>query len=200
MRKTVKIIALCLCAELAVFGIAFGISCIPRHIQREITGIEVLLGGSADAQYTGEFIPLETREVTVRIDGWLQDRWFADPRYKGVLEIDGYPYTQDGWWTEITFNARYEYGWVTHFREPVPYTTPVPPSYPLGVLFTDKKFSSLSIWLMDVLEEQGYGKYSGKTGNCVIAAPASDWPIARDILYQNRFFWIDHTGVYRYNS
>ncbi|MCL1806210.1 MAG: hypothetical protein FWG31_00735 [Oscillospiraceae bacterium] len=195
MSKTIKIIAIVLCAELAVFAATFGVSCIPRHIRQEIAGLEILLIG-AEGQNTGDFEPFETTDVTVRLDGWLQNRWFANPRYKGTFEVSGYPLTMFSE-TEIVFTEPFSHGFIEHFSEPSG-KNPIPGRHPFGLLFTDKDFSFITVWLMDV-EEGENGGFHASAGNRVIAAPAADWDAARERLLQSGFFWMEYAGISNHN-
>lgn len=171
-----------LAAIAAVLVTVFLLSCIPRRVYGSFSGIELNMGEEPQ--------PIQT--VGIKIDGWLHDRLFDDPRFEGRFEIDAYPATLAGD-ARVYFDRDASHGvlnYVDAEREPS-----------LGVLYTEGRFASMAIHLFDrtVVEDSEYSHASvGTPGRRVIVAPAGDVDESRAVLDRLSLSWLQNfTGLLR---
>ena len=181
--KPLRALLLCLCAMAFICGVIFGVSCIPHRIYQEFDGVELMMSGE------GSNI---LQKTNIYIDGWLYNQLFVVPKFKGEFEISAYPYTIDNK-IEMLFSDNMEQGYLAYGG----IDNGRPKIDSLGVLYTDKNFSSLAIHLFDI-NNQADGSRGGSTGNRVIVAPASRSEEASDILLERDVYWMDFTGVWHY--
>lgn len=168
-------IALVFCSLMAILlTVVVGISYVPRRIQREIQGIEILLGEEAE----GEFV----QYVEVHIDGRIYGGLFArNSRFHGRIEIDVYAFTQG---KELNFYFDIHEDFTQGLlRYRAPYVQlPRSYTYTLGVLHTDRDFSFLIIELFDHEGENGYSYGGGALEGYIIVAPVSNVEMALELL------------------
>ena len=192
MPKPLKIALIGLCAAAIAFGIVAVISYIPRHVQREFSGIELLVTGE------NEYEILQT--LYIRIDGRVRHGMFAaSPMFDGAIEVSAYDFTLDNPNLGITFldgfasGAPMFYPVLLHIDG-----SPVTRIETLGWIYTDANFSSLVIQITEWIARIGggsSGSYYGRTTNRIIAAPAANASDALELLDAYGFAWSDELGV-----
>ena len=173
-----------LCAAVALFGVAYGVSCIPRRVVHSYEGIEFWVRGDSETAF------LQT--VNIHIDGRMRRRLF-DPRYTftGAFEIDAYPYSLSNEVTISLFADGYDLEGLVDY-DTIEDGKSV--RHSLGVLYTDQQFSSLAINLLDITKLED-GSSAGSHKGRVMAAPARDIVSGQKVLEERNLFWVDYTGL-----
>ena len=172
-----KIILISLVSAAIIFAAFLGMSYLPRRIQQEFSGVELLMAGE------DEYANLQ--ELTIRIDGQIRyGRFSPFPRFDGLIEVSIYDFTLDNPGLSIIFINVFSMGGAMSYpvlRRIYPGSGPLTRIETLGILYTDEDFSSLVIHLTE-WTALGGGTYQGQQGNRVIAAPAIDGNEALELL------------------
>jgi len=186
LAKWLKILRLCLIAAVVAFGVAIIISYIPRRVQQEFTGIELLVLGEQ------EYEILQT--VDIRIDGRVRNGIFSRfPAFNGTFEVCAYDFTLNDATVDISFPRGffdsgpmlYRQFWRNpSVRAPSPFET-------LGWIHTDRNFSSFVIHVAEFFPDPMWGGGTNMPGNRIIAAPTTDANIALEMMRSKNLFWCD---------
>lgn len=155
----------------------YAVLCIPRHIQREFPAIEYQMGLE---------VPEIIQSMNIRIDGWLENRPFVLPHFKGTFEISAYAQTMDSH-VDVFLSKSFAQGGMTYFGAG---TLTL-----FGVLYTDRDFSSVVVNLCEDMPGAD-GSTITTNGDKVIVAPAANLEQVSDVLGQRKVFWMqDFTGI-----
>jgi len=190
MAKWMKVALACLCLVAVIFGVVACQSYLPRRVQGEVWGLELLITGD------GEFEILQTLDI--RIDGWLYNGMFArNARFEGLFEICEYPFTEDSQANIFFLGNGLTGGWMRYSYMDVDIINrPTLRFGTLGTLHTNRRFSSIAIQVSES-ERRNDGTGSSWPTNRVIVAPASCSETARAVLEANGIGWLDGVGVVR---
>ena len=160
----------------ATLIVIYAVLCIPRHIRREFSGIEVRMGQQHELLQTTDII----------IDGWLRNRPFSYPEFEGEFSISAYPQVNSDK-VLMPFSKEFTNGSLNYIG-----TGNVSL---LGAVFTDAKFSSVAIQMFETEKSAG-GAMMGTIEDRVIVAPATNLAEANDVLSERHMFWMqDFTGI-----
>jgi len=188
MAKWLKILRLCLIAVVIAFGVAILISYIPRRVQQEFTGIELLVLGEQEYEIL--------QIVDIRIDGRVRNGMFAfSPTFNGTFEVCAYDFTLNDATAEIFSFHRssfiaghmlYRQPWRTpSVRAPSPFRT-------LGWIHTNRNFSSFVIHLAAFFpSDSTHGGDTHASWNRIIVAPTTDANTALEMMRSKNLFWCD---------
>ena len=167
----------CLIVLVLLFGGIIATSYMPRHIEQEFYGIELLMTG------IDEYEILQT--VTMRINGRVSYGMFASfPWFNGSIEISGYDFTINNPNSNIPFVNGFSMGGA--MMHPIIYggSTRIKS---LGLLYTNEDFSSIIIQITDWVS-MGGGSYQGKPSSRVIFAPATCINCALGIMFDKGWY------------
>ena len=185
MAKQLKIAMLCLALLVVVFGVVVGISYLPRRVQQDFYGLELLMIGN------GEYEILQTMNVS--IDGKVRYGMFAKyPWFDGSIEVSAYYFTLDNPNLSIPFINGFAMG--GPMMHPVLTNLGSTRIETLGIIYTNKGFTSLVIHITEWVYLGG-GSSQGQQGNRLIIAPTIDTNIALELLHLYGFRWIDGFGM-----
>jgi len=188
VNKSLKIILICLVSAAIIFGAVVGISHLPRRVQQDFSGIELLMTSE------DEYENLQT--TNVRIDGRVRYGMFSSyPRFEGIIEVSAYEFTLNGVQLNIHFLSGFSNGGGMSYPllERIGGSS-VARIESLGLLYTDKNFSSLVIHITE-WTDLGEGSAHGQQGNRVIVAPANDTGTALEVLRSHNFLWSNDFGL-----
>ena len=188
-RKTLKIILMCVSVITFLFGALFLINLQTYRVRQVFTGIELLITGEDEIEIL--------QSINIHVDGSMHNRLFDEfPRFRGLIQIAGLPFTSA---TEIDvhFTNEYAFGFLMYTVAEISAFASVPRVKVLGVLHTDRNFSSFVIQVFES-EPHSNGGYVSTNGNRVIVAPATDIYTALEVLRSNGVFWSEEFGVVRH--
>ena len=201
MSNRLRILKICMIIAAITFCVIVAISYIPRRVQQEFMGVELLVLGEQ------EYEILQT--VDIRIDGRVRSGMFAfSPTFNGTFEVCAYDFTLNDATAEIfSFRKGSFLGGILSYR-PFYRSHPLRGPGTLGMIFTDRNFSSIVIHITETVARDGgsyteitttdgHGtlritqSYSAVQTNRVIAAPTTDANTALEMMRSNNLFWCD---------
>jgi len=186
-KKLPRIFLICLLIAVVVFSVLVAASYLPRRVQQDFLGIELLMTGENESEIL--------QAVDIRIDGQIRNRIFAAyPRFDGLIEVSGYGFTMNNPNLTVPFINGFSMGGSMMYPVLERGATRIES---LGWLYTNEDFSSFVIHITEWVALGG-GTYQGQQSNRVIVAPATDADVAIELLNLHGFSWSDEFGVMRY--
>ena len=189
MNKKFKLVLICLCSAAVLFGVIVGITYIPRSIQKDLSGVELLMKGPGDSD---ELL----QKVDIHINGSIHNGMFMeDPYFKGRFEVSEYPYTlnNDAIVSE-TVVSLYSGSLIYNYLDIRGGADNG--GFVFGFLYTNKDFSSIAIHIYDEIKDNGSSS-SYSLSNRVIVAPAKDVKTAHEVLTSNVDWFLKIYGMSR---